>query len=134
MNNCLFCKIIAGDFPAHVVYEDEKVLAFLDIHPKTKGHTLVIPKKHADDIYDIDEADLAHIAKVTKHIAIAMQSSLNTAGVNMFSNNKSAAQQEISHFHMHVLPRYDDEQKMNFASSYENKDFEIVASNIAEKL
>lgn len=128
--NCLFCTIIAGDIPAHKVYEDEQVLAFLDIYPKTKGHTLVIPKRHADNIYDIDTKDLEHVMHVAQEIAKGMKTSLDTSGVNMFQSSGAVAQQEIMHYHMHVIPRYDDEQQISFATTYNGDDFESLATNI----
>lgn len=132
--NCLFCTIIAGDIPAHKVYEDEQVLAFLDIYPKTKGHTLVIPKRHAENVYDIPVEDLNQVIFVAQHIAKGMKTSLDTSGVNMFQSSGALAQQEIMHYHMHVIPRYDDKQQISFATTYDGDDFESLAKSIAISL
>lgn len=130
--DCLFCAIIANQIPAHRVYEDDRVLAFLDIHPKTKGHTLIIPKTHARNLYDIADDDIAHIAVVAKKIATAMGTSLNTAGVNLLQSNEPAAQQEVFHFHLHVIPRYADDQHISFATHEEPGDLAALAALIRE--
>lgn len=90
--------------PASVVYEDDEVIAFLDINPIQRGHTLVIPKKHFVDIWDIEPAALTKVVTVTKHIAENMAAKLNAQGINTFSASGKSAGQEIYHFHMHVIP------------------------------
>lgn len=106
MNDCLFCKIINGDIPCFKVYEDELVLAFLDINPKSNGHTLIIPKKHFKDIYDIDETTLSHIMKNAKKIMDLLNEKLNPDGFTLVQNN--GVVQEVKHFHLHVMPYYKD--------------------------
>lgn len=107
MTMCIFCKIVKGEIPNYTVYEDEQVLAFLDISQVTKGHTLVIPKKHYDDFLDCDDETLTHLMKVTKKLANHIVDSTQANGVNILSNAKEAAGQTVLHFHTHIIPRYD---------------------------
>jgi diadenosine tetraphosphate (Ap4A) HIT family hydrolase len=104
---CLFCEIVAGRAPASVVYQDQRVLAFLDIRPVTPGHTLIVPKRHADGLADLDDEDGAQAFRVARRLAGALRASgLRCEGVNLFVADGAAAMQEIFHFHLHVFPRY----------------------------
>ena len=104
--SCVFCKIVNHELPSYKVYEDDLVLAFLDINPVSKGHTLIIPKKHFENIFDIDEKTLERIAKVSKIIAIKIKENLDDVlGINVFQSNGKTAEQEIMHYHMHIIPR-----------------------------
>lgn len=112
MENCLFCKIGNKEIPSNKIYEDELVYAFLDIEPATKGHTLIIPKKHAKNILDINAQTLQHVAKISKHIAKHYKENLQGCkGINIIQSNEKAAQQEVMHYHLHVVPRYKDDNK-----------------------
>ena len=104
--DCVFCKVVKGELPAYKVYEDEKTLAFLDIYPVYKGHTLVVPKVHTENISDISESDLAAVAATSKKVAKLLKEKLNCDGVNLVQSNGKAASQVIMHFHMHVVPRF----------------------------
>ena len=106
---CVFCSIIKGDIPTNLVYEDDVVMAILDISQATKGHTLIIPKKHYVNIYDVEEETLKHMIVVSKKIAILLTDKLNADGCNIVSNNNEAAGQAIGHIHFHVIPRYVDD-------------------------
>ncbi len=103
--DCLFCKIVSKQLPANIIYEDEKVLAFLDINPLTEGHTLVIPKTHAESVFDIDAEYLKHLTTVTQKIANKMKEVGHAEGVDLVNANGQAADQTVSHFHMHIIPR-----------------------------
>lgn len=104
--NCIFCGIVRGEAPATKVYEDELVLAFADIFPLERGHLLVVPKVHVENIYGLD-ADLgAHLFRVTVGLAGVMKRELRPDGMNLFQANEVAGGQEVFHFHMHVLPRW----------------------------
>lgn len=103
--DCIFCQIISKQIPAKIVFEDEHVIAFLDIDPVAEGHTLIIPKIHAFNIEDIDSDILAHIATVSKRIATKIFDKLSVDGVNILQNNREAASQIIPHYHMHIIPR-----------------------------
>jgi diadenosine tetraphosphate (Ap4A) HIT family hydrolase len=106
-DNCIFCGIVAGNAPASVVYEDDTCLAVLDIRPVTAGHTLVIPKRHAACLADLDEETGAHLFRVAMRLAQAIrQSGLRCEGINLFLADGEAAFQEVFHVHLHVFPRY----------------------------
>jgi len=107
---CLFCAIANKQIPANIIYEDEKVLAFLDINPLTEGHTLIIPKKHAENIFDISEENLKHISIVAKKIANTMKENIGAEGVDLIQASGEAADQQVPHFHLHVVPRKSTDQ------------------------
>jgi len=104
MAECVFCRIVKKQAPASVIYEDDDVMALLDINPVQRGHALVIPKKHFVDIWDIDPDVLSRIDSVAKRVAHRMSEVMDTEGVNTFSASGKPAGQEIYHFHMHVIP------------------------------
>lgn len=130
----LFSKMVRGEVPCHKVYEDEKTMAFLDIYPKTKGHVLVIPKKQSEGIFDIDPVDMHACADTAQKIARSMKNSLGITGVNIFQNTGADAQQTVFHYHLHVMPRYHDDQAILFAQKEENSPFEEIAKTIREGL
>jgi len=103
--DCVFCKIINKEIPAFVIYEDEFVFAFLDINPAAIGHTLVIPKKHFENVFDIDEEYLQKIISVAQKIAKKMKDELGVEGVNFYHASGRAAEQSVFHFHLHIIPR-----------------------------
>ncbi len=109
MENCIFCKIINNEIPSYKIYEDDLVLAFLDINPASKGHVLIIPKKHAQDIFEIEEKYLERIISVAQKVANKMKNSLNVDGVNLYHASGVQAEQSIFHFHLHVIPRKKDD-------------------------
>ena len=104
MDKDIFCKIIDGEIPSKRIYEDDKVIAFLDINPQANGHTLVIPKKHYKDIYDIDNETLIHIFDVAKVLSKKIVERLDATGVSFTQNNGDA--QLVKHFHLHIIPYY----------------------------
>lgn len=103
--DCLFCKIVSGDIPARRVYEDEVALAFLDINPWHRGHTLVIPKRHVDDLFS-DATMLGEIGPAVHATANLLKSKLGADGMNMLSNAGAASGQEVFHLHVHLIPRF----------------------------
>jgi len=107
--NCIFCKIVAKEIPATVIYEDEDVLVFMDIGPIIKGHALVISKKHYDPVTDTPDEILSKLHLVAKQIARAQMNGLGADGVNIVQNNGKAAGQEVPHIHVHVIPRFSDD-------------------------
>jgi histidine triad (HIT) family protein len=107
--DCLFCKIVAGEIPATVIAEDERTLAFMDINPATRGHALVIPREHAADVHAIDPADLQAVAVSAQRIAGRALERLGAVGVNLLNSSGAAAWQTVFHFHLHVIPRYEDD-------------------------
>lgn len=104
--DCIFCKIVNGDIPAHKVYEDDDVLAFLDISQTTKGHTLVIPKKHYDNFLATPKDIMHKVMDVAQRIGQAQMVTLGAKGVNILTNVNKEAGQSVFHFHVHVVPRY----------------------------
>ncbi len=109
MSDCIFCKIIAKGVPSNVVYENDKVFAFLDINPINKGHTLVVPKEHHDDMLSTPDALLAEMMTTTKNIAAAVVKAVNADGFNIGVNTKRAAGQLVFHTHFHIIPRFEDD-------------------------
>ena len=108
-DDCIFCKIVAGELPSHNVQEDEHTIAFMDISPWTRGHALVIPRRHSRNLYEVDDADLAHTASAAKRLAQRMRGALGCDGVNLLISCEPAAWQTVFHTHIHVIPRYDDD-------------------------
>ncbi len=104
--DCLFCRIVAGELPSVRVDEDERTVAFLDIAPATRGHTLVVPRAHARDLLDLGAEDLAACAATAQRVARRMGERLGAEGVNLLNSCGEAAWQTVFHFHVHVIPRY----------------------------
>lgn len=104
--DCIFCKIIAGDIPSKKVFEDDFTLAFLDVHPVSLGHTLVVPKAHATDLRDTTDSDVAHAFTLAKRIGSATMATLGADGFNIGVNTGAAAGQIVMHTHLHVIPRH----------------------------
>jgi histidine triad (HIT) family protein len=107
--DCVFCQILAGELPGEVVYEDEHAVAFMDIFPWTRGHAVVVPRNHSRNLYEIGKHDLAHTLTAAKHLAEQMRDRLGCAGVNLLNSCEPAAWQTIFHFHVHVIPRYQND-------------------------
>ncbi len=103
---CIFCAIVEGRAPAEVVFEDGETLAFMDINPANPGHTLVIPKQHVRNIYDLDDEAAAAVMRATVRVARAIKKALQPDGMNLVQSNERAGGQEIFHFHMHIIPRW----------------------------
>ncbi|WP_174730613.1 HIT family protein [Mesobacillus harenae] len=139
MSDCIFCKIVNGEIPAAKVFENEHVVAFLDISQVTKGHTLVIPKVHKENIYELDEEVAANLFKTVPAIANALKSAYNPIGMNILNNNGEKAGQSVFHFHMHLLPRYGEGDgfgavwKTN-TSEYTQEDLKNISAEIAGNL
>lgn len=105
--DCIFCKIIRGELPGTVVDEDERTVSFMDINPATRGHALVVPRKHAHDLLSVDEDDLCAVAAAAQRLAARQRERLGAVGVNLINSCGAAAWQTVFHFHMHVIPRYE---------------------------
>jgi len=105
--DCIFCQIVAGEMPAFVLEQDEHTLTFMDIAPATRGHALVIPKRHATDLWDIEPDQLAAVAAAAQRQALRARDRLGAAGVNLINSCGPRAWQTVFHFHIHVIPRYE---------------------------
>lgn len=114
-NDCIFCKIAGGEIPSDTVYEDDLFRVILDLNPATKGHALILPKQHYANIYEIDEDTLQKLIVLAKKVACAMKDTLHCDGLNIVQNNGLAAGQTIFHFHLHIIPRYEEDgQDLNW--------------------
>lgn len=132
--DCVFCKIIAGEIPSTAVYEDEDFLAILDVNPAARGHVIILPKKHAANIFEMDEEDAAKVFPVAKKIASALKKTYDCDGVNILQNNGEAAGQTVFHLHVHVIPRfYEDEVNIMWEPG-ETPDLKAVADEIKKNL
>ena len=134
--DCVFCKIISEEFDSAKIYEDDNVFAFLDIKPVTKGHVLIIPKRHAQDIFDIPKTDLQSIIAAAKKISQKIKDVLGADGIRLSQSNGEHAGQVVFHYHLHVIPRYkDDGITMNETAVIRASQADIVElKQLAEKL
>ena len=105
--DCIFCKVLLGEIPGERIYEDDHAIAVMDINPWTRGHAVVFPRKHAADLFDIEDGELEYVAVAAKRVAEKMRGTLECDGVNLLQSNGRAAWQTIFHLHVHVIPRYD---------------------------
>jgi histidine triad (HIT) family protein len=113
-----FLKIIKGDLPSYKIYEDEHTYAFLSNQPVTRGHALVIPKIHAENIYDVTPESLAQIFDTVKKISLAIKYTLQPIGINIHQNNEVGAGQAVFHIHFHIIPRYEDDNIVQWHTDY----------------
>lgn len=129
--DCIFCEIVAGNIPAVKVYEDEHVFAFMDIAPANPGHTLVIPKQHYRNLYDMPTEVGSKIMQAAILIANAIRTALNPDGLNLFQSNEAAGFQTVFHFHLHIIPRWEgDPIRLPWRPS--ERDMEEIANTAAK--
>ena len=135
--DCIFCKIINNEIPSYTIYEDDNVLAFLDITQGTKGHTLIVPKNHVKNIYELDEETAANIFRVVPKIANALRIAFDPIGLNVINNNDEPLQ-SVFHFHIHLIPRYEnDGMKLSTNNNYgkfDNDYFNSLVESIKKEL
>ena len=117
MSQCIFCKISNKEIPGHIIFENEHIIAFLDISQATKGHTLVMPKNHIEDVFSMTAEDMATVFSVVPKIANALKTTFNADGMNIINNNKPVAGQTIFHYHVHLIPRYTHEDSFEIKSA-----------------
>jgi histidine triad (HIT) family protein len=115
--DCIFCAIVRGDAPSTRVYEDDRVIAILDIFPWTRGHTLVIPKHHSATIFDIGADDASAVINAARRLAPALRDAVGAEGMNLLQSNGSAAWQTVDHLHLHLIPRWSDDGLVSPASA-----------------
>ena len=130
MSDCIFCKLANGEIPTNTVYEDENYRVIMDANPANAGHSLVLPKKHGKDIFELDAETVAGAHAVAKKVAVAAKELLNADGVNILQNNGEAAGQTVPHFHVHVIPRFKNDwpaQPLHQAAVSEEETKEICA-------
>lgn len=130
--NCVFCKIIKNEIPAVKIYEDGETLAFMDIKPNSRGHILVIPKIHFENIYSLPVETWCHMNITSQKISLALKNGLSADGINIIMNNESTAGQLIFHAHIHIIPRYNDFEENKY--TYVAGEMEELAQKIREVL
>ncbi len=126
--SCIFCQIVAKQAPSSILYEDESVLAFLDIRPLNMGHTLVIPKTHYVDIFDIPGKELAAVHLVAKQLSFAVKKATGADGISIIQQSGKAAGQDVFHLHVHVVPRFEGQKLPSF------HDLKVVERPLLEEL
>lgn len=130
MENCIFCKIIKGEIPSMTIYEDDVVKVFLDINPTTNGDTLIVPKKHIENMLDLDDKTLSHIHKISKDIYSVLKEKLNIDGLTLVQNNFYG--QEIKHYHVHLIPRYKNDDVKQLSNKEILKEVKEVFNQIKD--
>ena len=134
--DCIFCRIIRGEIPSAVIYENSKFKVIMDIAPANKGHVLILPKEHYDNIYDIDTATAGELFELAAMTARALKLVLGCDGMNILQNNGTVAGQTVFHFHMHIIPRFEDDT-VNIGwkeLSYEDGEMEQLREAIRKEM
>ncbi len=136
MKDCIFCKIVDKEIPAAVVYEDDNVISFLDIMPANKGHCLVVPKKHCENLLEVPDEDLSGMVKAVKKVAKALSLSIGNGAYNVIMNNGKEAGQLVGHAHIHIIPRFkDDRLRLNWShKKYMDEEIEEYREKIKKFL
>lgn len=130
VEHCVFCKIARNEAPASFVYEDEEIIAFLDARPINEGHTLVITRKHYEDIYEAPEEEVGHLFKIVKKVAHAVKKSEKADGISIIQNNGRAANQVVFHLHAHIIPRYERQNSQRQRETVGQDELDKVATKI----
>lgn len=132
---CIFCKIINNEIPSKKIYEDDDVLAILDISQATKGHTLVLPKKHYSDLTEIEDYEYLKVMSIAKDLSKSIKNTFNASGINLLNNCGETAGQTVMHFHVHIIPRYNNEDiKINFFDHSNAYNLEEIKNSIVSNL
>jgi len=131
MNDCLFCKIAAGEIPAQKVYEDTHVIAFLDIKPVHLGHTLVVPKEHAEDVFSVSPESWGYVQETVRMLSSHVLDASGADGINLIMNNRRSAGQLVDHVHIHIIPRFTDDGMKGLPQHEETPE---VLAEMAEKI
>ena len=135
MDECLFCKIIAGEIPSEKVYEDDHTFAFLDINPVNPGHTLVVPKVHSRNIYDVSADEWSAVMETVRRLTPKIQEAVGADGMNLEMNNERPAGQVVFHTHVHIVPRIDDDGFRHWPGTpYREGDAARIAESIRATL
>lgn len=129
---CVFCQIVKGDIPSFKLYEDDDVLAILDISQTTKGHTLVMPKKHYDNILEVDQETLHKVIDVAQVMAKKITENLDAKGFNILVNTNEVAGQTVKHMHLHIIPRFNENDTVEFKFNENKLDLESIKKQILQ--
>ena len=130
---CLFCKIINGEIPSYKIYEDDYTLAFLDISQETKGHTLVLPKKHIKNIFELDDETAIHLTNAVLKTIKTLKTKLNFNNINILNNSGELAGQTVHHLHFHIIPRYENDN-IHLAPDAHEIDHEALKNTLSKIL
>ncbi|HWT26613.1 MAG TPA: HIT family protein [Mobilitalea sp.] len=135
-NNCIFCKIISGEIPSTTIYEDGDFKVIMDISPAAKGHSIILPKKHAANLFELDDETASKALIVARKVAKAMMEALHCDGLNVLQNNGEAAGQTVLHYHIHLIPRYEnDPVNIKWApGKYVDGEAAAIADSIAKRI
>ena len=131
-DDCIFCKIVNGDIPSRKLYEDDKFIVIMDITPVSKGHSLIIPKEHYANIYEMPNELAGEAMKVAQKMAVKMKAVLKPDGFNVVQNNDKVGGQTVFHFHMHLIPRYEGEANLVFCGEPQSVSVEELDKTMAE--
>ncbi len=135
VDDCVFCAIVAGTEPADIVYEDDRTVAFMDANPAAEGHVLVVPRGHARGIFDIDEVDAGAVMGAATRVARALRACLDFGGMTLFQANEPAGWQDVFHFHLHLVPRSDDDSLVQpWTDAIAGGDRSVIAARIRAAL
>ena len=129
MKKCLFCQIVAQESPAYLLQENEQAVAFLDLYPNTHGHALIIPKKHYPDWSSCDDESLKAVAVLTKKVSLMIQKAFHPVGINYLSNQGALARQVIFHYHVHIIPKYRQDEGLILSANVDQKIFDYLQQN-----
>jgi histidine triad (HIT) family protein len=133
--NCIFCKIVSRESPSRIIYEDDKYIAFLDIFPFSRGHTLVCPKEHGETIWDMEEEDIAELFQVSSKVSKAVVAAVQADGFRFVQNNGEAANQVVAHVHVHIIPvKMEDRGRFTDRKRFTADEMEETARSIKSEL
>ncbi len=135
-DNCIFCKIANGQIPSHTLYEDERFRVIFDLGPATKGHALILPKEHFDNIYELDDETASNAFLIAKKMASAMKKAFEADGFNIIQNNGEPAGQTVFHFHMHLIPRYEGDKAIGFwkPGNITDEELQVLEEKVKKEL
>jgi diadenosine tetraphosphate (Ap4A) HIT family hydrolase len=128
--DCVFCRIARNEEHASYIYEDKNVMAFLDARPVSEGHTLVVPRRHYENIYAVPDEEVANLFKIVKRVALAISKSEKAEGMSIIQNNGNVAHQVVFHFHVHVIPRYSGKDSLRPRTFVEQTELDEIATRI----
>lgn len=132
--DCIFCKIVSGEVPSLKIYEDEFTFAFLDIHPINRGHTLVVPKEHHQNIYTIPQLVFQHVMDTVRILAPKIKQAVAADGINIGINNEAAAGQLVFHLHAHIIPRFNDDGHAHWhGNPYQTGEIETIKDIVIQE-
>ena len=132
--DCIFCKIAAGKLPSHVVYEDPKYVAFLDINPFSAGHTLVCPKRHGETLWDMDEREIGEVFELASKVSMGVVAAMEADGFRIMQNNGEAANQAVAHLHVHVIPNKLEEKGRFGRLKFTDEEMGRIAESIRKSI